>query len=151
MLTWCNGFCGGRGNKGAILEKGKGPWHSNDVIFSIYIMKFFWGKRRWRQGKMRDSSNHFFFFSFQNYPFWAYTKKIRTFVFGAWSFLLVHIWFTPIEGSKDFVNWFFKKLDHGCWTIKSDHEKRPYFMVQFHGPWCKLTLIKMWIIEQTGL
>ena len=29
---------------------------------------------------------------------------INTFTFGAWSFLLVHIPFTPSEGPKGFVN-----------------------------------------------
>ena len=43
--------------------------------------------------------------------FWAYTKKISTFTFGAWSFLLVHIWFTPNEGPKAFVDYFFKEIE----------------------------------------
>ena len=45
----------------------------------------------------------FIYFSFSNF-FLAYIKKIITFTFGAWSFLLVHIRFTPSEGPKDFVN-----------------------------------------------
>jgi len=31
-------------------------------------------------------------------------KKSAHSLFGAWSFLLVHIWFTPSEGSTYFVN-----------------------------------------------
>ena len=50
-------------------------------------------------------------------------KKISTIIFCAWSFLLVHIWFTPSEGPKGFVNLFFKKLEHGSWTIKLNHGK----------------------------
>ena len=61
---------------------------------------------------------------------------------GAWSFLLVHIWFTPSEEPKGFVNCFFKIWNHGTWTMKSDHEKRPSSMVQLHGPWCKPALRK---------
>ena len=41
---------------------------------------------------------------FHNFPFWAYIKKISTFTFGEWPFLLVHIRFTSSEGSKGFVN-----------------------------------------------
>ena len=33
--------------------------------------------------------------------------------FGAWSFLLIDIQFTYSEGPKGFVNWFFKKMNHG--------------------------------------
>jgi hypothetical protein len=55
----------------------------------------------------------------QTCPFWAYIwKKSIHSLFGAWSFLLVHIWFTPSED----------KLDHGI---------MPYSMVWLHGPWCK--------------
>ena len=28
-LTWSNNFCGGRGKRGVMVEKGKGPWHKN--------------------------------------------------------------------------------------------------------------------------
>ena len=82
------------------------------------------------------------FLELSNYPLWAYLKKkINTFTFDAWPFMLLHIWFTPSEGPKDFVNRFFKKSDCGFWTIKSDHGKRPSSMVRFHGPWCKPALI----------
>jgi len=33
-----------------------------------------------------------------------YEKKSTHSLFGAWSFLLIHIHFTPSEGPKDFVN-----------------------------------------------
>jgi hypothetical protein len=35
--TWCNGFCGGRGESGAMVEKGKGPWQKK-----IVMIKFYW-------------------------------------------------------------------------------------------------------------
>jgi hypothetical protein len=31
-LTWSNKFCGGRGKRGGLVEKGKGPWQKNVVI-----------------------------------------------------------------------------------------------------------------------
>jgi hypothetical protein len=46
----------------------------------------------------------FLFCFFQIYLFGAYIKEMSTFTFGAWSFLLVHIQFTPSEGPKGFVN-----------------------------------------------
>ena len=49
-------------------------------------------------------------------------KSIHSF-FDAWSFLQVHIWFTPSEGPKDFVNQFLKKLDHESHTMKLGHGK----------------------------
>ena len=43
-------------------------------------------------------------FYFESALFGHMLKKISTFIFSAWSFLLVHIQFTPSEGPKDFVN-----------------------------------------------
>ena len=72
--------------------------------------------------KTRELSNLNFF---QNRQFKTYIKKmIRSFTFGAWSFLLVHIRFTPSERPKNFVNWFFTQIRP--WTL--DHEKG-------HLPW----------------
>jgi hypothetical protein len=34
---------------------------------------------------------------------------------------LVHVWFTPSEGPKGFVNWFLKKSDYGSWTMEKCH------------------------------
>ena len=105
-------------------------------------MKLFWGKRKWKQEKTKEWSNLTFFFLFLfKTAFFGHTwKKSTHSLFGAWSFLSVHIWFTPNEGSKDFINSFLKESDHGSWTIKSDHGKGPSSMVWLHGPWCKLAL-----------
>ena len=43
-VTCSNGFCGGRGKRGAPIEKGKGPWHENIVI--IIFSWIFFRKRR---------------------------------------------------------------------------------------------------------
>jgi hypothetical protein len=56
--------------------------------------------------------------------------------FDAWSFLLIHIRFTPSEGPKIFINDLLRKQ-----TMKLDHGKRPSSMVRLHGPWCKLALV----------
>jgi hypothetical protein len=64
-------------------------------------------------------------------------KKSGTFNFWPRLLFLVHIWFTPSEGSTIFVNYFlFNKSDHGSWTIK----KMPSFMVKLCGPWCNRPL-----------
>jgi hypothetical protein len=34
-VTWSNGFCGGRGKRGAMVEKGKGAWQSIVVIIKF--------------------------------------------------------------------------------------------------------------------
>jgi hypothetical protein len=64
-------------------------------------------------------------------------EKLAHSLFGVWSFLLIHMRFTPSEGPKGFVTWFFFKSDHGSWTIESDHVEWPSSMVQFRGLWCK--------------
>ena len=34
-------------------------------------------------------------------------------LFGAWSFFMVHIWFTPSEGPMNHENYYFSNSDHG--------------------------------------
>ena len=83
------------------------------------------GKRRWRWENVKVE------FSFLKTTLFGHmlkNKSAHSFV-GAWSFLLIHIWFTPSEGLKDFVNWFFKKSVRESWNMKFDHEKRPPSMV----------------------
>ena len=53
-----------------------------------------------RQDKTKEWSNMIFL----NYIFGHILKKYAHSLFGAWSFLLVHIGFTPSEGPKGFVN-----------------------------------------------
>ena len=66
-------------------------------------------------------------------------KQVSIFTFGAWSFLFIHIQFTPSEGSKGFVNLFFKEIipwisDHqvGLW-IKG-HLLWSSFNIMVYGP-----------------
>ena len=74
------------------------------------------------------------FVFFPNLFFWTYIIKLSTrSLFGAWSFLLVHIWFTPSEGPKGLVNWIFWEI--GSWKLdhKVGRSKRPSSMVRLHG------------------
>ena len=72
----------------------------------------------------------------------AYNVDIVSFL-GAWSFLLVHIRFTPTEGTKGFVNYIFKKSENESRTMEKGHSSWSDFVV--HGvnqpldyPWVHL-------------
>ena len=71
------------------------------------------GKTRRRQKKTKEWSNFF-----KTAFFGHILKKSAHSLFGAWFFLLVHIWFTPSEGPKGFVNCFFQKSYNGSWTME---------------------------------
>ena len=117
-------------------SKRQGPM-AKKYCYNKILMIFFLRTRRWRQEKSKEWSN---LNVLKTAPFVSILKTKTHSLFGAWAFLLVHIWFTPSEGPKCFVNWFSKKLGHGSWTTKSDHGKRPSSVVRLHGPWCKLAL-----------
>ena len=114
--------------------------------YNKFVISLFSGKRRWRQEKTIEWSNLISFlflflfclFYFQNCPFWTYNKRINTFIF----WCMVHIWFTPSEGPLERLCQFIclKKSDHGSWTVKSDHGKRPSSKHWLRGPWCRLAL-----------
>ena len=59
-MTWSDGFYGGRGKIGALVEKGKGPWQRN-----VVIMNFFGGKEDEDKGR-QENGQTISFFSFQN-------------------------------------------------------------------------------------
>ena len=40
LLTWSNGFCSGRGKRGLLVEKRKGPWQRNDVMMNQWLWAF---------------------------------------------------------------------------------------------------------------
>ena len=110
-MIWSNMFCSGRGKRGALVEKGQGSM-AEKCCYDKFLMIFFWerenkNKRRqkygltwWKKSKIKIVFGHIF-------------QKTTNSFLGAWSFLLVHIWFTPSEGPQGFVNWFFNKSDHG--------------------------------------
>ena len=99
----------------------------------IFQWNIFLGKRRWRQEKDQT------WFSLKNTLFGHILKKPSIFASWcvSWSTFDLHLVRGP---NKCFKNWFFKRLDHGSWTMKSDHGKRPSSMVWLHGPWCKPAL-----------
>ena len=72
-----------------------------------------------------------------NCHFRAYIKKSAHSLFGAWSFLFIHIRFTPSERPKNFVNWFFRQSDQtievgsSSRTMEKCHLLWSHFMV--HG------------------
>ena len=81
---------------------------------------------RWERQNMCSSR-------LKNYHFGHILKRFSTFNLGAWSFLLVHIWFTPNEGGQRAFKIDIKKkkkADYESRTMTSDHGKK----VIFHGP-----------------
>jgi hypothetical protein len=60
-------------------------------------------KMKTREGQNKNGQTCFLSSS-QNNLFKAYIKKITTFFFWCMVVPLVHIWFTPNEGPKGFVN-----------------------------------------------
>ena len=62
-LTWCNKFCGGRGKRGALVEKARA--HGKESCCNKFLMIFFFGEEKM---KTRERSN-LIFFSFQIF-FW---------------------------------------------------------------------------------
>ena len=130
----------GRGKSGALVEKKQGPMVERCYYNDVLIFNFDFFKKNWGG----------FFFSFQNCLFWTYIKSSPRSLFGACSFLLIHIGFTPSEGPKGFLNRFLKKPNYGSWTMKSYHEswttksyprkRPPPSLIRLHGPWCKPTL-----------
>ena len=121
--------------KRCLRKKGRGPWQRN-VVYIYMIL----GKRRWRQEETRDRSHLIFFY--QVFLFGAFKKKNRQINF-AWSFLLVHIHFTPSEGPKKLC-----KLLFSYFILKLDRGKWPSSMVRLHDLWCKPTLSRRWVLPQ---
>ena len=67
-------------------------------------------------------------------------KKTAHPLFGAWSLLLVHVWFTPSQGFKGFKNAFSRNeiMEVFPWIVTLG--KMPFDMGQLHGPWSKQPL-----------
>jgi hypothetical protein len=111
-LTWSNGFCGGRGKRDALLEKGRGPMVENYCynnsfmiyLFIYYFILFYFRGREDEDKRRQENGQTWILFLFKTALFGHTLKKSAHSHFGAWSFLLVHVWFTPSEGPKGFVN-----------------------------------------------
>jgi hypothetical protein len=102
-LTWSNGFCGGRGKRDALLEKGRGPMVENYCYNNSFMIFFFRGRED-KDKRRQENGQTWILFLFKTALFGHMLKKSAHSFFGAWSFLLVHVWFTPSEGPKGFVN-----------------------------------------------
>jgi hypothetical protein len=61
-MTWSNGFCGGRGKRDALLEKGRGPMVEN-YCYNNSFMIFFSGeeKIKTREDKRMVKLGFYFF------------------------------------------------------------------------------------------
>ena len=92
------GFGVGEAKEMLLVEKGKELWQRN--IFIISFWWFFWGRRE-DEDKRRHKNGQIWLLSFQNFPFWTHThthtQKSTYSLFGAWSFLLAHIWFKRLN------------------------------------------------------
>ena len=104
--------------------KWQGCWHRNvDIIILYWIFFLGGGKQRWRRENGQTS------IFFLNIVLFGYKLKNSTHsLLGAWSFLVVHVWFTPSEGPKGFVNLFLRN-----WTIKVGPWRQT--MEKGHLPW----------------
>ena len=122
--------CCGRKRQGPITKK----YCYNEILVNVLWGREDEAKRRQRNGQT------WFFFLLKTALFGHILKESAHSLFGAWSFLLVHIRFTPSERPEDFVKRFFWEI--GPWKL--DHQVGPWkktiFMVRLHGPWCKPAL-----------
>ena len=110
----------------------QGPM-AEECCYNSFIRKCNFGEEKTETREDKRMVQPFFFlFFFSKTALFAHTlKTLSTLNFGSWSFLSIYIWFTPSEGPKGFLNLFFKKSDHGCWTMEKDHLPWSDFMV--HG------------------
>ena len=90
---------------------------------------------------------------FSKLPFLSmYWKKSAHPLLAAWSFLLVHIQFTPSEGPNNFVNQFFKNMDHEMYTMNLyrviRHLTWDEFMVYgVNRPFCLICTSLCWFYQ----
>ena len=78
--------------------------------------------------KRREAKRVITLESLSNRPFSTYLKKISTFTFGAWSFLVVHIRFTPSSLCVKTKSW---------WSISICTRRMQRFVDWWHCLWSK--------------
>jgi hypothetical protein len=127
-LTWSNGFCGERGKRGAMIEKGRDPWYEKHCYNKI-SMNFLEGKRNEDKTRQENGLFFYFFIFFPKLPSLGTCWKINTFIFlvyghSSWSTFSLHL----VRGPKALNTIFFKEIG-------------PWRKATFHGPWCQATLI----------
>ena len=84
-------------------RKRQGPMPEK-CCYNKFFDGIFMGEEKMKTREDKKMTSSEFFFN-QNYPFWACNWKSTHSLFGAQSFLLVRIQFTPSEGPKGFVDW----------------------------------------------
>ena len=111
-------------------EKRQGPMVEKCCHYKFWI--YIWKEKM----KTREDKRMVKLEFFKTTIFGHILKKWAHSLFGAWSFLLVHIQYTPSENSKGFVNWIC--LGIGAWKLDQwiGPWKRPSSMVWLHGPRC---------------
>ena len=102
-LSWSNKFCHEKGKMGSLATIDMQPWQRNVVLMYIYIFSLFIFSlanitlvRRKEGEKVKKKLMK----NFQISLFGHMLKKVTEAFFGAWSLLLVHVWFTSSEGSQ---------------------------------------------------
>ena len=67
------GFCGGRGKQGIMVEKNMDPWHKNVVMDESQW--FFYGEKEDEGNRINNEKNQFILFYFSKLPFGTYIKR----------------------------------------------------------------------------
>jgi hypothetical protein len=116
-------------------RKGRGSWQRNISIIKFNKLVFEEEKMKTREDKRMVKHDLFLFFFKIAFLGHLLKNKLHIHFLVHGHYLLVHILFTPSEGPQGFV-----KSHLESWTTKSDHGKRSSSILQFHSPWCKLTL-----------
>ena len=135
-LTWLNGFCSGRGKRGALIYKKKEGAHDIELLKKSNFQIFFWKEEKVTIREDQEWSNSFFFSS--KLPFLdmdSKTQHIHFLVHGhsSWSTFGLHLVRGPKALQIDFLR--NQTLEVGPWS--QTMEKSSHFMVWLHCPWCK--------------
>ena len=72
LLTWSNKFCAGRGKRGALVDKCKGPCQKNVVIINFWWKIYLWGREY--NDKRREWNAQTWVFLFCFLVFWFFFK-----------------------------------------------------------------------------
>jgi hypothetical protein len=110
-----------RDKRGSLIVKSMKP--DREMPFSWFFLFFYrWGGSRGEEEERVKHETKILELSFL-----GYVKESSHPLFGAWSLLLVHVWFTHSEGPNGFKHFIFKKVDHGSVTMKCDHGKKTFW------------------------
>lgn len=117
-LSWYNMFCNKRHQRFCKYQD-----HEREMPFFKKLINFFWviqmvftatRKEKGRSSNVKRKLSKLLFLN-------TYYKSQTRPHFGAWSLVLVQVWFTTSQGHKGH----FQKSDHGSVTMKCDHAKMP--------------------------